>query len=123
VKLHLQQAAAQNLFTGYGKDFVTVNQRNIETNVVVLPDSIIEPWNVISFESLSEADFVELASLKVEIILLGTGPSIRFPHPKLSEPLRKVNVGFEVMDTQAACRTYNILLGEGRQIAAALFIK
>ena len=123
MKLHLQQAAAQNLFTGYGKDFVTVNQRNIETNVVVLPERIIEPWNVISFDSLSEADFVELASLPVEIILLGTGPTIRFPHPKLSEALRKANIGFEVMDTQAACRTYNILLGEGRQIAAALLIK
>ena len=123
MKLHLQQAASQNLFTGYGDGFVTVNQRNIETNVVVLPDRLIEPWNAISFELLSETNFAELASLPLEIVLLGTGSTIRFPHPKLSEPLRKANIGFEVMDTQAACRTYNILLGEGRQVAAALFVK
>jgi uncharacterized protein len=63
-----------------------------------------------------------IAGLPLEVILLGTGAKIRFPHPRLSEPLRKASIGFEVMDTQAACRTYNILVGEGRRVGAALFI-
>ncbi len=123
MKLHIQQAPSQNLFTGYGKGFVAVNQRTIETNVVVLPERLIEPWQPTSFDNLNEADFEALAGLSIEILLLGTGETLRFPHPKLSEPLRKARIGFEVMDTQAACRTYNILLGEGRQVAAALFIR
>ena len=119
----MQQAASQNLFTGYGKGFVAVNQRNIETNIVVLPERLIEPWQTTSFENLTSADFEALADLPIEILLLGTGNTLRFPHPRLAEPFRKKHIGFEVMDTQAACRTYNILLGEGRQVAAALFIQ
>ena len=123
MKLHMQQAASQNLFTGYGKGFVAVNQRNIETNIVVLPERLIEPWQTTSFENLTSADFEALADLPIEILLLGTGITLRFPDPRLAEPFRKKHIGFEVMDTQAACRTYNILLGEGRQVAAALFIQ
>jgi uncharacterized protein len=111
------------LCTGYGEGFVMVNQRRIETNVIILPNDLVEPWRTVSFEALTEADFAYFAGLSVEVILLGTGSRIRFPHPRLSEPLRRANIGFEVMDTQAACRTYNILVGEDRRVGAALFIE
>lgn len=123
MKLHLSKPTTQNLCTAYGQGFVAVNQRRIETNVVILPEQLIEPWSPASFEMLSEADFTMLAALPIEVVLLGTGAKIRFPHPKLAEPLRRANIGFEVMDTQAACRTYNILMSEGRRVAAALFIE
>ncbi|HVK54170.1 MAG TPA: Mth938-like domain-containing protein [Burkholderiales bacterium] len=122
MKFHLTDSGSQNLCTGYGKGFVAVNQRHIETNVIILPDRLVEPWGADSFDSLSEADFTHLATLAVEVIILGTGERIRFPHPRLAEPLRKARIGIEVMDTPAACRTYNILVGEGRRVAAALFV-
>jgi len=55
-------------------------------------------------------------------VLLGTGKMLRFPHPRLSSPLTQARIGFEVMDTFAAARTYNILMGEGRRVAAALLL-
>jgi len=54
--------------------------------------------------------------------LIGTGARFQFPEPALLAPLQKAGIGVEVMDTQAACRTYNILLGEGRSVAAALIL-
>ncbi len=99
-----------------------MNQRRIETNLIVLPERLIEPWPTVSFETLAEADFTFLAGLPIELVVLGTGERLRFPHPRLAEPLRRARIGFEVMDTPAACRTYNILVGEGRRVATALFI-
>lgn len=122
MKLHLANTGSQNVFTAYGAGFVAVNQRRIETSVIVLPAQLIEPWNVTALSSMTEADFQTLAALPVEVVLLGTGGRLRFPHPRYSEPLRQANIGLEIMDTPAACRTYNILLGEGRRVAAALLI-
>lgn len=122
LKLHLTTSGVQNLCTAYGDGYVAVNQRRIETNVVILPESLVEPWLPTSFQFLTEADFVALAQLKIELLLLGTGPRLHFPHPRLTEPLRAAGIGFEAMDTPAACRTYNILVSEGRQVAAALFV-
>ena len=101
---------------------MAVNQRRIETNIIVLPEQLIEPWPASSFDALAEADFNFLTELDIELLLLGTGRRLRFPHPRLIEPLRTAAIGFEAMDTPAACRTYNILVGEGRRVAAALFI-
>jgi len=122
LKLHLADPGAQNLCTAYGEGFVAVNQRRIETNLIILPEQLIEPWQAVSFETLLETDFIFLAGLPTDVLLLGTGRRLRFPHPRLAEPLRRAHIGFEVMDTPAACRTYNILVGESRRVAAALFI-
>ncbi len=122
MKLHLANTGSQNVFTACGAGFVAVNRRRIETSVIVLPEQLIEPWSVTALTSMTEADFQTLAALPVEVVLLGTGGRLRFPHPRHGEPLRQANIGLEVMDTPAACRTYNILLGEGRRVAAALLI-
>jgi uncharacterized protein len=89
---------------------------------VVLPDSLIEPWDIAGFDALSRAHFEYLLSLQPEIVLLGTGTQLRFPAPALSRPLLAARIGLEVMDTRAACRTYNILMAEGRKVAAALLL-
>ncbi len=99
-----------------------MNQRRIETNLIILPDKLIEPWQVNSFEELTEADFARFTELDVEVVLLGTGTRIRFPHPRLAKSLHAAHIGLEVMDTAAACRTYNILMSENRRVAAALFV-
>ena len=89
----------------------------------MLRERIVEHWQPRSLGSMTEADFGMLAGLGVEIVLLGTGKRLCFPHPRLTAPLLNRRIGLEVMDTGAACRTYNILSGEGRNVAAALIIE
>lgn len=120
MKLYLSVAAGQNLFTGYGEGYVLVNQQRYEQSLVVLPDQVITEWEAGQFEQLTGAHFEFLAELNPEIVLLGTGKSLRFPHPALTTSLARLQIGLEVMDTFAACRTYNILMGEGRRVAAAV---
>jgi uncharacterized protein len=122
LKLHLSNSTEKNIFTGYGPGYVVVNQKRYENNLIVMPDHIIEDWLVQSFENFSEEHFELLLPLQPEIVLLGTGATLRFPSPSVTKKLIEIKTGVEVMDTNAACRTYNILMAEGRNVAAALLI-
>lgn len=82
----------------------------------------MENWDIQDFESLAQGDLSALVSLKPELVLLGTGDLLRFPDSKLLAGLAAAGIGAEIMDTRAACRTYNILAEEGRNVAAALII-
>lgn len=119
MKLHASAPAHVNAFTGYGDGFVLLNGVRREASVIVLPGRIVE-WPLASFAALAEADFERIAALGPEVVLLGTGARLRFPHPRLCAPLARAGIGLEVMDLQAACRTYNILAAEERVVAAAL---
>ncbi|HCA27055.1 MAG TPA: hypothetical protein DEP05_05355 [Betaproteobacteria bacterium] len=120
MKLHVDAVmAGRNLFTGYGEGYVVVNGARYQTSVIVLPDKII-PWPVAGFDSLGEADFALLEQLAVDIVLLGAGETQRFLHPRLTQRLGERGIGLDVMNTPAACRTFNILLAEERRVAAAL---
>jgi uncharacterized protein len=120
LKLHLDPAGALNTFTGYGEGYVEVNGERIQRSVVVLPERILTEWPAASFAGLAPEHFAALAELGPEIVLLGTGARLRFPRPEIIHPLIRAGVGIEVMDLQAACRTYNILMAEQRKVAAAL---
>lgn len=122
MKLHLADAPGLNLFTGYGPDYVAVNHRHYQSSLIVLPDRIVADWPPQSFETLSGGDFEAILQFAPEIVLLGTGGALRFPHPRLTQALMRTQVGLEVMDTPAACRTYNILASEGRKVAATLIL-
>jgi uncharacterized protein len=122
VKLHLAGPLARNTITGYGAGYVVVNGARHDENLIVLADRIL-PWSAASFESLGAENFLELAQLDLEVVLLGTGAKLRFPSPQATRPLVEARIGFEVMDAQAACRTYNILAAEERRVAAALLLR
>jgi len=119
MKLHLAQGAGLQLFSGYGTGFVAVNNVRYEKCVVVSPQAVME-WDVSGFEALTERDFGFIESLKPEIVILGTGAAQRFPRQELSRALTAAGVGVEIMDSRAACRTYNILATEGRKVVAAI---
>jgi uncharacterized protein len=119
MKLHLNQDPGLQLFSGYGAGFVAVNGVRYERCVVVSPQGVTE-WSVTGFEALTPADFGFIESLKPEIVILGTGAAQRFPRPELGRALAATGVGVEVMDSRAACRTYNILATEGRKVVAAI---
>lgn len=122
MKLHLSEHEGLNIFSGYGAGYVAINQVRYEHNLIVLPDHIIENWQVESVVQLKVADFDCLRPFHPEIVLLGTGTTLRFPDPELMKAMIASGIGLEVMDTQATCRTYNILSAEGRRVAAALII-
>ena len=120
LKLHLDNIYGVNLFTGYGEGYVMVNRQRHERNLVVLRDRLVTDWRPAGFDELESGDFALLAELAPEIVLLGTGAHLRFPRPELTRALMEARIGLEVMDTGAACRTYNILAAEERKVAAAL---
>ena len=119
MKLHQAVAAGVNTFTGYGDDYVSVNGERRTASAIVTTERILD-WPVAAFDQLRAEDFSILETLGVEIVLLGTGRRQRFPHPRLTAGLARAGIGVEVMDLQAACRTYNILVAEERKVAAAL---
>ena len=122
MKLHASGPSGVNTITGYGEGYVMVNGERRSSSVVVLPDRV-EQWPAKSFDALSTEDFAFLGGLSAEIVLLGTGARQRFPPPQLTAELARAGVGLEVMDLQAACRTYNILVAEERKVAAALLFE
>ena len=86
----------------------------------MLPESIIPDWSTATAATLTSADMQILLELGTEIVLLGTGNRLLFPPGALMRPFAPAGIGLEIMDLQAACRTYNILAAEGRKVAAAL---
>lgn len=121
MKFHLNSAEG-NVFTGHGPGFVRLGVVEYRENVVVTPEKIITGWAPNGFDTLVGDDFVAIAELEPEVALLGTGATIRFPHPRLTRALTDARIGLEVMDTPAACRTFNILAAEGRRVAVAILL-
>ena len=119
MKLQASALSRRHSFTAYGEGYVMVSGARHEASVIVLPERI-EPWQVADFAALAEEHFAAIAALGPELVLLGTGARLRFPHPRLTAPLARARIGLEVMDLQAACRTFNILAAEERNVAAAL---
>jgi uncharacterized protein len=122
VKIERDEAQGRNTFTGYGEGYVEVNRARHSSSLVVSANRIVTDWPAASLESLAADHFAAIVELAPEIVLLGTGSTFRFPEPRLLAPLHQAGIGVEVMDTPAACRTYNILLGEGRNVVAALIV-
>ena len=123
MKLHLAPPTEQNAFTGYGAGFVLLNGRKLTQSAIVTPEQILQPWATAGFTSLASEDFRDLLALAPEIVLFGSGATFRFLHPSIKQALSAAHIGVEVMDTPAACRTYNVLLAEGRRVVAALLIE
>lgn len=123
MKLHLSDSSGLNIFSGYGDGYVAVNQVRYTDSMIVLPEQIVEHWPVSSIDQLEMEHFDPLLAVQPEIILLGTGMSLQFPNASLIKKILARGIGFETMDTQAACRTYNILSSEGRRVAAAIFVR
>lgn len=120
MKLHLTTAEKQNLITGYGDDFIEINRQRYQHNLIVTPENIISDWDCIGFTSLSTEDFTEIGQSKPEVVLLGSGAAHRFLHPRIYAALTAQGIPLECMNTAAACRTYNILMSEGRNVTALL---
>ena len=122
VKLQLSRPEGLYQITGYGTNFVTVNGTRHDRSLLISAQQLVSDWPVPSMEQLAACNFAAVLDLNPEVVLLGTGTRLHFPTSDVVRPLIEAKIGFEVMDTGAACRTYNFLMAEGRQVLAALII-
>jgi uncharacterized protein len=116
-----QDSAASHTITAYGEGEIIINDRSIRHSVIVTPDTI-QDWAPRNLEDLEAAHFAAFEAWHPEIVLLGTGLQLRFPPPHYSVELLSRGIGVEIMANDAACRTFNILLSEDRQVLLALLL-
>ena len=122
MKLHASSTQQYQTVTGYDENGVEINAQPYNYSLIVMPETPPRAWEVDSFEQLSEAHFAQILADAPDVVILGTGERQRFVHPKLTAALTMRRIGVECMDSQAACRTYNILMGEGRKVTLALIL-
>lgn len=123
MKLHLAQNAGLLTFSSHGPGYVSVNGTRYEGSVLVCGRDIVTDWAPNGFDGLDAAQFERLGNMGAEIVLFGSGDRQRFPRPELLKALIEKGIGLEVMDTKAACRTYNILVAEGRHVACGVIVE
>ena len=123
MKLQADRIEGQNAIARHGPGGVIVNGFEYRNSVIVAWAAGVQPWHVDGFAGLTEAHFSALAALSPELVVFGSGSRLRFVHPALLKPLIERRIGVETMDTAAACRTYNVLLAEGRSVVAALLFE
>ena len=117
-----EQLSGRLAVRAYEQGCVTVGETVYQTSLILTPERVIPDWRPAACEELRQEDFEPILSLHPEVVLLGTGGRLQFPAPALTARLLQAGAGFEVMDTAAACRTYNILLSEDRRVVAALLL-
>ena len=100
----------------------SLKRRTLIHSAVITPHILIDDWGVHDIDTLRTQDLDAILALKPEVLLLGTGATLRWPNDEVLRSLQTVGLGLEVMNSAAACRTYNILMLEGRRVAAALII-
>ena len=122
MKFALDDGTQGYAIQSYSEGVVVVNNRHLRRSLIVMPDQLIDDWRPQAFAELSDSDFAGILQLKPDIVLLGTGSRQRFPQSSLYRELVSAGIGLEIMGTPAACRTYNILMSEGRRVAAAMLL-
>ena len=106
----------------YESNKIIINNRGFTSSLIICPDQVVENWQPRSIKALELIHFESLLQLKPEVALLGTGSKLIFPSVEVYSNLIQQGIGVEIMDTGAACRTYNILMGEGRRVVAGLIL-
>jgi uncharacterized protein len=120
MKLHATPTQHYQTVTGYDETGVEINAVRFSHSLIVLPEVAPAAWPPRTFDELTAEHFAQIADTSPDVVILGTGARQRFIHPKLIGALTTRRIGVECMDSQAACRTYNILMGEGRKVVLAL---
>lgn len=120
MELNRSDIPGTNLIRQYRSGEFLVNDVLYTHSIIVSADNVIENWNRQTVSELEISDFQMLAEFDAEIVLLGTGQNLVFPDRKLLNPLISQKCGYEIMNSQAACNTFNILVGDGRKVIAAL---
>ncbi len=122
MKMSLDGAEGTYRIQGYSDGEIRINDVRYRQSLLVTPDTLITEWGPESVATTGQGDFKAVHELDPEVVLLGTGVQQTFPSRELMLSVLETGVGLEVMDTASACRTYNVLMSEGRRVVAALII-
>jgi len=114
---------ARYKITGYEAQGISINGRLFEQSLVLSPMELITDWAPALFSELRAEHLNAIYALKPDVILFGSGSNQSFPDQDVLRRLAKEQIGFEIMSTQAACRTFNILMSEDRNVVTGLFMK
>lgn len=123
MKLDIDRPGGMNFVRAYAPGLIRIGAREIAGSVIVTANFLVEDWRPRHVSELRAADLEPVLELRPEVLLLGSGARQVFPEPQLLAALYEGRIGFEIMDTGAACRTYNVLVAEGRKVAAALIVE
>lgn len=123
MKLHSTPTRQYQTVTAYDQDGVEFNLVRYTHSLIVSPETPPANWPVSSFDILLPEHFEQISALQPDVVILGTGEKQRFVHPRLTTSLAGNHIGVECMDNRAACRTYNILMAEGRKVVLALIFE
>jgi uncharacterized protein len=106
---------------GYGPGTFKVAGGEVTGSMLIRAERF-DPWPVDDVQAVDETGVAALAALagEIDVLVLGTGATLVAPTPDLRRRLREAGIGVEIMNTPAACRTYNLLVAEGRRVAAAV---
>ena len=122
MQISREEGTVSNVITAYAVGEIRMRDRVFHASLIAMRDAVIEQWMPAPVEQLTIDDFARLLALSPEVVILGTGPKQRMPPPELYAAFAARGIGLEVMDTGAACRTYNLLLSEYREVAVALIV-
>lgn len=117
-----RESADTNLVRAWRRGGLRIGDEWLRSHAIVSADRIVRDWPVSKPEDLQPDDLEPALATDPDIIILGTGEALRRPAADLMGLMAERGIGVEIMDTPAACRTYNVLLHEGRSVVAALFI-
>lgn len=123
MKLHLHEFGGCNVIKRCRNGTITINEQTFSRSLVVTPQRIVDEWGPKTVEALTADDLDSVAQLDVELVILGTGARQVFPPADILMPLVHASLGYEIMDSGAAARTYNLLASEGRNVAAAILLE
>jgi uncharacterized protein len=123
MKFTLDRPGSAHVVRAYSPGRLRIGDRDVTCSVIVTAATLVEPWRPRRVDELAADDLEAIVTLAPEVLLLGTGARQVFPAATVLAPLHRARIGFEVMDTGAACRTYNLLLAEDRRVAAALILE
>ena len=123
MKFTLEPPSQSNLIRSYSESELRIGEQRITRSCIVTPERLITDWEPAAFDELAPAHLETIFALAPEVVLLGTGPTQRFAPHEVHAAFAQRGIGVEVMQLGAACRTFNVLVQEGRRVAAALFLR
>jgi len=123
MKFTLDRPGTTHVVRAYAPGAIRIGEREFTSSVIVTATTLVEPWRPRCIAELEPADLEAAIALDPEVLLVGTGPRQVFPPAAVFAALHAARIGFEIMDTGAACRTYNLLVAEDRRVAAALLLE
>ena len=122
MKLSIDYNTAKYTIKSYENGQITINEQTYTCNLIISPENLVADWSPTAVDQINSTHIEKLIAMKPEIIILGTGEKLTFPDTSLMALAMQQGIGFEVMDTGSACRTYNVLSSEDRNVVAALMI-